>query len=95
MEGPRASDAERQHVVADLQRHYAEGRLSADEFDERVGRALGALTLHELYVVTEDLPVLPVVDRWTREEDAASRQSLRPPHWYWRSRRTRGADGGS
>ncbi len=60
--GPRASDAERERVVAALQRHFADGRLTADEFDERVDRALSARTVGDLVAVTGDLPVLPVVD---------------------------------
>jgi hypothetical protein len=31
----RASDADRERVIAELQRHTAAGRLSMDEFSER------------------------------------------------------------
>jgi hypothetical protein len=61
-EGPRASDAERERCVAALQRHFADGRLTGDEFTERVERALQARMLRELYEVTADLPELPVVE---------------------------------
>jgi hypothetical protein len=58
--GLRASDADRQRVVAALERHTAAGRLSLDEFGERAGRALGAVTHGELAAVTSDLPPEPV-----------------------------------
>ncbi|MFY1673244.1 DUF1707 SHOCT-like domain-containing protein [Plantactinospora sp. WMMB334] len=54
----RASDSDRQRVVADLQRHTEQGRLSLDEFSERVGAVYSARTLGELAVVTRDLPAV-------------------------------------
>jgi hypothetical protein len=53
----RASDADRQRVIEALQRHTAEGRLTLDEFSERVGSVLAARTLNELAAATDDLPV--------------------------------------
>lgn len=61
-EGPRASDAEREQFVRALERHCADGRLTAEEFGERLERVLQARTLAELYAITADLPELPVVD---------------------------------
>ena len=61
-QGPLASDAERERVVAALQRHLVDGRLTDDEFGVRLERVLGARTLGELYELTADLPELPVVD---------------------------------
>jgi hypothetical protein len=55
----RVSHAEREQVVAALQRHTAAGRLTLDEFGERVDRALGAVTRDELAAVTRDLPADP------------------------------------
>jgi hypothetical protein len=52
----RASDDDRERIVALLQRHTAAGRLDLDEFAERVEAACGARTLGELAVVTRDLP---------------------------------------
>ena len=52
----RASDADRDAVVATLSESYQAGRLTADEFDERTGRALAARTLGELSALTDDLP---------------------------------------
>lgn len=36
--------------------HFAEGRLTTDEYDERVASALGAKTLGDLRPLFEDLP---------------------------------------
>lgn len=52
----RASDAEREAVVAQLRDHAAQGRLSADELAERVERAYAASTRAQLSVLTGDLP---------------------------------------
>jgi hypothetical protein len=52
----RASDADRERVVAALQKHTAAGRLNLDEFGERVSRALAAVTHADLAAVTVDLP---------------------------------------
>lgn len=52
----RVSDADREHVVAELQRQVAEGRLSLDEFSERSARAYSARTRGDLVAVTADLP---------------------------------------
>lgn len=57
--GLRASDEDRRRVVAELERHTAEGRLSLAEFTERVGLAYAATTHGELARLTRDLPVLP------------------------------------
>ncbi len=55
----RVSHADREQVVAALQRHTAAGRLTLDEFGERVDRALVAVTCDELAAVTRDLPADP------------------------------------
>jgi hypothetical protein len=52
----RASDGERDHLVALLQRHFADGRLTQDELEERVGAALAARTRDQLRGLTADLP---------------------------------------
>ena len=51
-----ASDAERDAVVTELGEHLKDGRLQPDEFDERVGRAVGARTRGELDGLLTDLP---------------------------------------
>ncbi|HYY17256.1 MAG TPA: DUF1707 domain-containing protein [Streptosporangiaceae bacterium] len=52
----RASDADRDRVASLLQEHHAAGRLTAEEFDERVDLALKARTLGELDELLADLP---------------------------------------
>jgi hypothetical protein len=52
----RASDAEREQTVALLQRGFADGRLTLDELDERVGAAYLARTRATLGDLTADLP---------------------------------------
>jgi hypothetical protein len=56
----RASDEDRHRVVDALQRHTEAGRLTLDEFTERVDSAYAARTLAELAAVIRDLPVEPV-----------------------------------
>lgn len=51
----RASDADRERVVALLREAHGDGRLTADEHAERVERAYTARTLGELSEVTADL----------------------------------------
>jgi len=71
--GQRASDAEREAVAEHLRRAAAEGRLTTDELDERVGAAYGAQTVGELEPLTADLPPLPLpkaaaMSVWRNEE---------------------------
>jgi hypothetical protein len=52
----RASDADREAVIERLTRAYAQGRLTSDEFEERVAKACEARTTAELTALTRDLP---------------------------------------
>jgi len=52
----RASDADRDEVVALLRRHAEAGRLTVDELDERCSAALSAVTLGDLSKLLDDLP---------------------------------------
>jgi Domain of unknown function (DUF1707) len=52
----RASDSERDQVVALLQGHFADGRLTQAELEERAGAALVARTRDQLDALTADLP---------------------------------------
>ena len=58
----RASDDDRDRLVEQLQRHATEGRLSLDEYSERVDRVLVARTHGELAAVMHDLPPESTVD---------------------------------
>ena len=53
----RVADADRDRTVTLLREHVVEGRLTLDEFSERVGLALEAKTRGELDAVMADLPV--------------------------------------
>ncbi|MEU1623676.1 DUF1707 domain-containing protein [Streptomyces sp. NPDC005722] len=55
----RASDAERDRAQAQLQHHYAIGRLTLPELEERVGAACQAGTRAELDALLHDLPGEP------------------------------------
>ena len=52
----RASDADRDRAADALREHLAAGRLTIEEFDERLDRAFAAKTLGELEQVMADLP---------------------------------------
>ncbi|HEX4656239.1 MAG TPA: DUF1707 domain-containing protein [Streptosporangiaceae bacterium] len=52
----RVSDADRDRALAELSEHFQAGRLTADELDERSGRALAARTGRELSGLFADLP---------------------------------------
>jgi hypothetical protein len=51
----RASDADRDQVIAVLAAAAGDGRLTAEEFDERLEAALSSRTLGELAALTADL----------------------------------------
>jgi hypothetical protein len=68
--GVRASDADREALVARLQKALAEGRLDLDEFGQRAGAAYTAVTTAELAQLVADLPADPpaeIVGRRTAE----------------------------
>jgi len=54
----RVSDADREATAAELREHYAAGRLTADELNERLDQAFAAKTGSELGAVMHDLPSL-------------------------------------
>lgn len=58
-ESLRAGDRDRDQVAEALREHYAQGRLTVEEFDERVTAATSAKTMGELRTLTTDLPALP------------------------------------
>jgi hypothetical protein len=55
----RSSDAERERAVRTLGEHHAAGRLTYEEFVERMDLAYEARTHEELDVLTADLPGAP------------------------------------
>ena len=52
----RASTADRERAIDVLKAAFAEGRLTQDECEQRVGQALSARTYAELAPITADLP---------------------------------------
>ncbi|HUP87608.1 MAG TPA: DUF1707 domain-containing protein [Acidimicrobiales bacterium] len=54
---PRIADNDRDRVVAVLRMHCTEGRITLDEFSDRVGDVYNARTAVELDAVVSDLPV--------------------------------------
>ena len=52
----RVGDAEREAVAAELREHYASGRLTLDELNERVDKAFTATTRGDLNALMTDLP---------------------------------------
>ena len=52
----RASDADRERTATLLREHHAVGRLTAEEFDERLDKAFAARTMGDLEDLLADLP---------------------------------------
>jgi hypothetical protein len=69
----RASDADRERVVTALERHVAAGRLTLDEYAQRVSGVWAAVTHGELAAYTRDLP----------HEEAASGAQHRQLLWVF------------
>ena len=67
----RAADSDRATVAAALGRAMADGRLTLEEYEERVGRAYAARTYGELAGLTADLPSPP--------QPAPAPRPVRPP----------------
>ncbi|MET9215181.1 MULTISPECIES: DUF1707 SHOCT-like domain-containing protein [unclassified Nocardia] len=75
--GTRASDAERNAIVAQLSTHLADGRLDLTEYDQRVAKVYATATRDELAVVLSDLPQLT-----TQQASApAEKKGARIPVW--------------
>lgn len=86
----RISDAERESAVRTLGEHHAVGRLSYDEFVERMDQAYEARTHEQLELLTADLPMAhaptaqPRKRRWLvsvmggneRAEDVATDETM-------------------
>jgi uncharacterized membrane protein len=82
----RIGDSEREAAVAALGDHYAAGRLSKEEYDERAARAWEARTRSALWPLFSDLP-RPAAE-WSAGETSGSGEpgrhgaSYRPqPRW--------------
>jgi hypothetical protein len=58
--GLRASDADREQLVDELEQHAIAGRLTTDEFEQRTQQAYEAKTMGELDALHRDLPAVPL-----------------------------------
>src|SRR5258707_14533159 len=91
-----ASVADRDRIVRILQESFAEGRLTRDEFGQRVGQAIASGGFPELVALIADLPAGPLdrlpAHRTTPRPPARRRRS---PGWLARlgARRGRGPSG--
>ena len=77
----RASDTDRDRVASLLREHHAAGRLTAEEFHERMELALDAKTLGELDDLLADLPAIDLYqlpDASLRRAPPRAGQSLLP-----------------
>jgi Domain of unknown function (DUF1707) len=72
----RASDADRDRATSLLREHHAAGRLTAEEFHERMDAALNAKTLGEIDELLADLPVIDLY----RLPDESMRRPAPLPH---------------
>ena len=77
----RIGDADRDGAAASLREHYAQGRLTLEEFNQRIDAAFAAVTQSQLRRVISDLPhvampspALPVASA------GASRERARREH---------------
>jgi hypothetical protein len=73
----RVSDQERERAVQEIQQHFAAGRLTEDELDERVQTAYRAQTQEELNTLRRDLPRLPASPAQVKAALAERRAELR------------------
>ena len=54
----RASDADRERTATLLREHHAQGRLTPEEFNDRLDRTFAARTIGELDALLADLPAI-------------------------------------
>jgi hypothetical protein len=73
----RIGDADREAVAESLREHYAQGRLTLEEFNQRLDAVFAATKQSQLSAITRDLPhaavpsaPLPVTAAWAGRERA-------------------------
>jgi hypothetical protein len=72
----RASDEQRDRAAQEIREHFAAGRLSEEELDDRVQAAYAARTEGELNAVLADLPKLPATRAQQKAQLAQRRREL-------------------
>ena len=80
----RAADADRAAVATVLGQHMTAGRLTVDEYDERLARAYAAKTYGELDELTADLPAAVPAPRPAPPQAWSTTTSV-APHGGWHS----------
>jgi len=81
----RISDSDRDRVAAQLRDYYAEGRLTAEELDERVTAALSARTAGDLRRLMADLPA-PAPAQAGTGAGTPNTPPFAAPSWVYRRR---------
>lgn len=71
----RAGDAEREAIAAQLREHYASGRVTLEELNDRLDAAFAAKTHGELRALMTDLPSLPATGHLTGSGNSESGNS--------------------
>jgi hypothetical protein len=79
----RASDADRDRTAALLREHHAAGRLTAEEFNERLDKAYAAKTLGQLDELLADLPGIDLYKLPDASLDRTRRGGSGPPPLPW------------
>jgi len=74
--GFRVSDEQRERAAQQLREHFAAGRLTEDELDERVQAVYSARTEKDLRKLLADLPRLPATPQEVKAELAQRRRHL-------------------
>lgn len=72
----RVSDQQRESAAQQLREHFAAGRLTQDELDERTQGAYAARTEQQLRDLLIDLPALPMTPHQRKAELVARRSHL-------------------
>ena len=75
-----AASADRERAVGIIRAGFAEGRLSQDELDDRVGQAYSARTYGELWALTADLPAGPFAPAYGPVA-VIPQTAMRPSSW--------------
>ena len=77
----RAANADRERTVDVLKTGFTEGRLTQDEYNDRMGRAYEARTYGELAALTADLPVGQILPTPPLAPNAWAPPAWAPPIW--------------
>lgn len=89
----RASDGDRDEVADRLRHAHAEGRLTVEEYGERLDAAFAARTLGDLAALTGDLPRPDRAPARTGDEPTAGRRPERAERGRGRLARAGGSPG--